>query len=237
MMMTEAEWLTCAEPIVMLEFLRGNLSSKGSRTPWNSIWRTEGAGPGDERKFRLFASASFRRLVALLPDPRQRRGIEIMEELAEGTVSHAEHRRITAEVRGAIPPDDWIAGSPPTDHLRYVALMLYREFCSSSTAIHAVQASAGLEDGAGERCEQARLMRCIFGNPFRPVILDQTWRTSNVMDLARGIYDERAFDLLSILADALEESGCHDAEILDHCRGPRTHARGCWLLDLVLGKS
>ena len=54
--------------------------------------------------------------------------------------------------------------------------------------------------------------------------------------LARTIYDDRRFDLLPILADALEEAGCGDAEILAHCRGPGPHVRGCWAVDLVLGK-
>jgi hypothetical protein len=54
--------------------------------------------------------------------------------------------------------------------------------------------------------------------------------------LASHIYDSRAFDRLPILADALEEAGCKDAEILAHCRGPGPHVRGCWVVDLVLGK-
>jgi hypothetical protein len=88
-----------------------------------------------------------------------------------------------------------------------------------------------------ERAALAALLHCIFGNPFRPAAFDPIWRSPNVMDLARGIYDDRAFGRLSILADALEESGCHDADILDHCRGAGPHARGCWVIDLVLGRS
>jgi hypothetical protein len=213
--MTEAEWESSTDPTPMLAFLRGKAS---------------------DRKLRLFAAASFGRLVALLPDPRQRRGIEVMEQLAEGTVTRAECRGVTAEVRRAIPPDDWIAGTPPADHPHYVALMLYREFCSSSIAIHAVQASAGLADGAGEQHEQARLMRCILGNPFRPVTVDLRWLTSSSVSLAETIYEERAFDRLPILADALEDAGCDSSELLAHCRGEKPHARGCWVVDLVLGR-
>jgi hypothetical protein len=79
-------------------------------------------------------------------------------------------------------------------------------------------------------------IRCIFGNPFRPAALDPSWLTSTVVLLGRGIYEERAFDRLPILADALQDAGCDNADVLDHCRGPGPHVRGCWVVDLVLGK-
>src|SRR5262249_12279208 len=115
--MTEAEWLECQDPQRMLKFLRGQAS---------------------DRKLRLVAVPAFGRLAWLLPDPRQRRGIEVLEELAEGDVSRNASRHMVAEVRQAIPADDCVSGNPPTDSPHYVALMLYREFCSSSIATHAV---------------------------------------------------------------------------------------------------
>ncbi len=81
----------------------------------------------------------------------------------------------------------------------------------------------------------ADLLRDIFGNPFRPVAFDPAWRTETVVALASAIYAERAFDRMPILADALEEAGCDHADILAHCRGPGPHARGCWVVDAVLG--
>jgi hypothetical protein len=81
------------------------------------------------------------------------------------------------------------------------------------------------------------LLRCIFGNPFRPVTVDPEWLTSTVVALARGIYEERAFGRLPILADALQDVGCDNDDVLNHCRGVGPHARGCWVVDLVLGKS
>ena len=81
------------------------------------------------------------------------------------------------------------------------------------------------------------LLRDIFGNPFRPVAFAQAWRSETAVAMATGIYAERAFDRLPILADALEEAGCDHPDVLSHCRGPGPHARGCWLVDLVLGKS
>jgi hypothetical protein len=91
---------------------------------------------------------------------------------------------------------------------------------------------------AEERKALAALLRDIFGNPFRPVALDPVWLTADVPALARGIYDERAFDRMPILADALQDAGCNDAEILSHCADARNpHTRGCWVLDLVLGRA
>ncbi len=83
---------------------------------------------------------------------------------------------------------------------------------------------------------QAELVRCIVGNPFRPAAFSAAWRTSAVVDLAGGIYADRAFDRLPILADALMDAGCDDADVLAHCRGDGPHARGCWVVDLALGK-
>nr|AIA11533.1 Unknown Function [uncultured bacterium] len=94
-------------------------------------------------------------------------------------------------------------------------------------------------EGRSLHAEQAKFLRCIYGNPFRPVKADPlwlTWNDSTIPQLARTIYEERDFDLLPILADALEDAGCTDAEMLAHCRGPRPHVRGCWVVDLLLGK-
>jgi hypothetical protein len=82
-------------------------------------------------------------------------------------------------------------------------------------------------------------IREIFGNPFRPVSVDPSWVAWNdgtVVKLAQAIYDDRTFDHLPILADALEEAGCDNADILNHCRKPGVHVRGCWVVDLILGK-
>jgi hypothetical protein len=90
--------------------------------------------------------------------------------------------------------------------------------------------------GAGEAAVQAELLRCIYGHPPDVPEFDPAWRTETVLGLARGIYDERAFDRAPVLADALQDAGCDNDDILTHCRGPGPHVRGCWVLDLVLGK-
>jgi hypothetical protein len=84
--------------------------------------------------------------------------------------------------------------------------------------------------------DQAIILRDIFGNPFRPVALDPAWRNPTVVSLAQVIYDHRTFHRLPILADALEEAGCGNAEILTHCRQQGEHVLGCWVVDQVLGK-
>jgi hypothetical protein len=90
---------------------------------------------------------------------------------------------------------------------------------------------------AAEFAAQTDLLRCIAGNPFRPVAADPAWLTSAVVGLAAAIYADRAFDRLPILADALEDAGCDHPDILAHCRSHPEHARGCWVVDLVLCKS
>ena len=73
-------------------------------------------------------------------------------------------------------------------------------------------------------------------NPFRPVTIDRSLLTTTVVKLAQQIYAKRTFDRLPSLADTLEEAGCDNAKLLSHCRGPGPHVRGCWVVDLVLGK-
>jgi hypothetical protein len=82
---------------------------------------------------------------------------------------------------------------------------------------------------------QPAMLRCVF-NPFRPVSFEPVWRTPAVTSIARRAYEEREFSSLPVLADALEEAGCHSTEVLDHLRSPAEHVRGCWALDLIVNK-
>ena len=85
----------------------------------------------------------------------------------------------------------------------------------------------------------ADLLRHVVGNPFRPVALDPSWLAWNdgvVRKMAQVIYDERRFSELPLLADALEDAGCTNLDILSHCRGSGPHVRGCWVVDLLLNK-
>jgi hypothetical protein len=80
------------------------------------------------------------------------------------------------------------------------------------------------------------LLRDIFGNPFRPVAFSPVWRTDTAVSLAKQMYESRDFSAMPILADALQDAGCDSDELLNHCRGEGPHVRGCWAIDLVLGK-
>jgi hypothetical protein len=74
-------------------------------------------------------------------------------------------------------------------------------------------------------------------NPFIPLEWNSEWITSTVRDLASHIYTERKFELMPILGDALMDAGCDHELILDHCCTNKPHARGCWVVDAVLGKT
>jgi hypothetical protein len=95
-----------------------------------------------------------------------------------------------------------------------------------------------------ECAAQAVLLRCIFGNPVYPLAINPAWLTPAVVSIAQAAYDERQlpsgeldFARLAVLADALEEAGCTDLELLVHLRGPgQVHVRGCWALDRVLAR-
>jgi hypothetical protein len=89
----------------------------------------------------------------------------------------------------------------------------------------------------------ADLLRCVVGNPFRPVVFDPVWRTPEVLELAAAGYEERSLPdgllgvtRLPVLGDALEEAGCSLPDLLAHLRGPGPHVRGCWALDCALNK-
>jgi len=225
--MTEAEWNTCADPRVMLDYLRD--SDKLS-----------------ERKARLFAVAVCRRIWPALTDARSRRAVEIAERFADGQATAAELDEASAAAGRA-------AGEVRWDHAREAAggttcrlmsvevdedagqdmgLMRALDF-----AAREVSRGGEVRKAAAERQAQADLLRCAF-NPFRPPPpIEPAWLAPAVVSVARRAYEGRDFAALPVLADALEEAGCTNAALLSHCRGPGPHARGCWALDLLLGKS
>jgi hypothetical protein len=96
-------------------------------------------------------------------------------------------------------------------------------------------------EAVGDLKSQCDILRDVIGNPFRPTpaITSATfsWDNERIRNLAQVIYDERGFERLPILADALEAAGCTNLDILAHCREPGGHWRGCWVVDLLLGKN
>jgi hypothetical protein len=108
---------------------------------------------------------------------------------------------------------------------------------AAQAAAHTVESPFGWLRGGPEATDfQAHLLRELFGNPFRPPAFELRWRTSDVRDLTRAIYEDKAFERLPILGDALMDAGCEDENIIGHCRGPGPHVRGCWVVDQILSK-
>ena len=146
-------------------------------------------------------------------------------------------------VRDALEPRYYgsIAAHAVTEVREHQLFALHATACVAIATEEGVDGTADAVDT--ERAAQAALLRDIFGNPFRPVTPDPAWRSPQVVGLAQAAYDQRGLpagtlDLarLAILADALEEAGCTDRTILGHLRGAGPHVRGCWAVDLLLGK-
>ena len=229
--MTEAEWLACADPTPMLEFLRGKAS---------------------DGKLRLFAVESVRLVSKLLVHPNSRAAVEASERVAEGVSS--------ADILAPIYRAAWdILPLEPFSNLQVTVARAAGRTVQEQAYEAAAWTKNEIVELHGEMEEEnvtsedekypvywigkaqgeallAAFLRDIFGNPFRWVSIDRTSLTPNVVRLAQAIYDDRAFDRLPMLANALEEAGCTNADILSHCREPGPHVRGCWVVDLLLGK-
>jgi len=147
-------------------------------------------------------------------------------------------RALTRDVKSATPLElPRPAVVPPLTE--WVGLTQAQDSSASSSSIRKhvpEQTDSGEKAWLAERQLQADLVRDIFGNPFRPVSMNRSWVTDAVKALAQTIYTERSFERLPELAQALEEAGCTDAEVLSHCRTAGAHVRGCWVTDGLLGK-
>jgi hypothetical protein len=117
-------------------------------------------------------------------------------------------------------------------YTRAFPLVVAAEAISSLVEIGDWKDEARIEAIASQR----HLLHEIFGNPFHPVDFNPAWRTDNTVSIATKMYNERNFDAMPILADALEDARCDNLDILKHCRESGVHVRGCWVVDLVLGK-
>ena len=215
--MTEEEWLTITDPQPVLE----------------------SGGLTDMRKLRLFCVSCCNRVLHHFFDDRSRIAVSVAEQFADGLVGievlaaaneQAYSARSLQENNFYTLDAGWYCSQQP----------LHARWCADTCA-----AAAGLGvplerfDEEIERAElgfQAALLRDIFGNPFRPVVFALEWRTDTAVTLARQMYESREFGAMPILADALQDAGCDEPAILDHCRAPGEHVRGCWVVDLVLGK-
>jgi hypothetical protein len=204
-------------------------------------------GKTSARKLRLFAVACCQRVKHLLQDERSRFALEMAERHADGRASDEE---LAQAERAAVDVANADEGDCQPDVARAAAAYVAAK--NVLTAVdpalwHAADTTLCYSTNQPVNCRDEsrfnsqlllrwRLLHDVMGNPFRPAALDSAWRTPSVVSLAQAIYDERAFDRMPILADALEDAGCTDPSILEHCRGGGVHARGCWVVDLLLGK-
>ena len=240
--MTAAEWLTCGDPTPMLESLRGKAS---------------------DRKLRLFAVACCRSVWQWLADGRSRNGVLAAECYADNQSTLATLSEARADSLRAMEDAAGDSESAVLGHTKWHAAttvifctdLLCRwdsarggsqearqaESCHLFESVHPGVEVPFPEPDAADGSAHAALLREIFGNPFLPsppvppAVL--AWNDGTVRRLAEAIYDERAFERLPILADALLDAGCDNEDLIQHCRSPGPHVRGCWAVDLILGKS
>jgi hypothetical protein len=183
---------------------------------------------------RLFACACCRLAWDQLTDARSRAAVEVGERFADGLATQDELTRAHQAALAVLEP----LGTAPPETPAGAAEAAASPLPSAAAVLSAWGYSVG-HRRSPEGARLAALLRDLLGNPFRPRNLDPTWLAWNggcVAKLARRIYDERDFAALPVLADALEEAGCADADILRHCREPGPHVRGCWVVDLLRRK-
>src|SRR5262249_51845731 len=168
-----------------------------------------------ERKFRLFACACCRRIWKYLTDERSRRAVETSERFADSLASEDQ----LAEAEG----DAWDAAGGEASGSKLEAAAWAASDIEAATWNAWEAASEAARNMYREWRMQCRLLRDIIGNPLCPVSISPGWQTPDIANLAQAIYDERSFDRIAELADALEKGGCDNADILAHCRQPGEH--------------
>jgi len=226
----ETEWNELADPRQMLGLLTGIAS---------------------DRKLRLFGAHCCQVLVDVLDD-RGLTALATAERFAEGLCGPDELEQARSAANDAFCEFDdshswgpggrlgWESAANAIESIchRDDLLTFLDGVCLESAVVSAVDQPPQLKRAMRRLAllNQSRLLRDIFGNPFRPVEIDPRWRTSDVVGLARAIYDDRGFERMPILADALMDAGCENEEIIGHCRGGGPHVRGCWVVDMILGK-
>lgn len=279
--MTESEWLTTDDVVVMLGRVLSTVSY---------------------RKVRLFSTNCCRHIWRLLVDNRSRRAVEAADRYADELASASElasaysDARAVCEEAGQAKYKEEFQTYPYTNRMTLVRAQLYAakaalvavsplakepyqlfefpkkspvrrlsedegasgwsRFAAAAEAeflsftpiseqrdvfevAHEIWGQAKYSAECQEMAFQVALLHDIIGNPFRPATVNNhilSWNNGTVLKLAQAIYAEQTFERMSILADALEDAGCNNANILDHCRENRTHWRGCWVVELIMEK-
>lgn len=251
--MTDQEWWTCDDPQALCAHVRD--AATPVRTRWSG-YRPARRFTVSDRQWRLIDLACARRAVPHLPIPQLAGIVAALEDFVDGDV---DLRTVVEQVGGlaaAVRPrlfhPAWLIHGLSNSMALRQLLQVWRggsNLFSMAAEVCASAVVAGLppderERGrerelAAERARQADLVRDVLGHLFVADRLDPVWRELNggiVRRLAETMYHSRDYADLPVLGDALEDAGCTSAAILEHCRGGGVHARGCWVLDLVLGK-
>jgi hypothetical protein len=224
--MTEQEWRHGVERSPMMNWLRRR---------------------GTDRQFYLAGCAAVRMLWDMLPDQPYRNLIRLLEQYVDGQLGREKLSRAHRSAESAAFAEYGALQNQGLSTRRlsrrmapvFATVQASDPRGSWEAAFSAMVAVEGALGRATVNARQCAVLRDIFGNPFQtPPAVDRAWLAWNdatVAKLAQSIYEDRAFGRLPILADALEEAGCDQAALLDHCRQPAEHARGCWVLDALLG--
>ena len=246
--MTEAEWLACEDPDAMLRGLTQVARERKSLVSY--------------RKLLLFGVACYRKKIGDYANPLPNSIADATDAFVDGQNDYSPIHRLWQETEKEVQKSrkNYSMLAEGWEELAYsfVGKLLSVSTPGITREQKATRATKAIEQLIGEMRKHggtgqtgvqrkqaervgerslAKNLRELFGNPFRPITFASAWRTSDVMLLARGIHDERAFDRMPILADALQDAGCDRDDILNHLRDPHaTHVRGCWALDLVLSK-
>ncbi len=192
-----------------------------------------------ERKLRLFFVWCCRRIWPLLTDERSRWAVQVAERYADGLAEEQERIAAWTAARSVGSSHDG-----PEPFCFPIHALLYET--ASEKQFFSWELVYGLSHWWHEPSERVsaseivHIIREIFGNPFQGALIQQEWLAWNhgtTRKIALAAYEERAFGRMPILADALEDAGCDNADILNHCRNCSEHVHGCWVVDLLLGKS
>jgi hypothetical protein len=213
--MTDAEWFSCDDPDRMLTALGDAIS---------------------DRKLLLFACGCLRHVEGRLP-PAVRGVADGFERAADGTAAST-RKSILWNLAAALGGDPAGVAAFAYGLVPLGARLLGRQVVAAARAVELADPETMTAPAAisTRHPGQAALLRELHGPTFVRPAFDPAWRTDPVAGLARAAYEQKAFDRLPILADALEDAGCDEPIILTHCRDATlAHAKGCWVVDLTLG--
>jgi hypothetical protein len=219
--MNEAAWLTSEDPERMYRATENKRRGKPPRAVWT------------RRKEAFFGAACCRLIWPLVVlDKRCRRVVEYNERQFDRPLPPRKEEELYWNAKQAAEDP----ANETTPFLLEAANVVYDSGHPGLLIPDILRWFQGWGDQRERLRQMAAIMRDVVGNPFRPTAIQAGWLPPTVVALARQIYDSRDFSAMPVLADALEDAGCDNEDVLQHCRGPGPHYLGCWLVDLVLAK-